>query len=94
MVVLFVGLLFAALATLISSLNLMGWYRASQNARNGIPRGYSSVPLFGLLFSLFALACTYDRVGYLALLPAAFDPGTWTLIILPFYLVWCVVRRS
>jgi hypothetical protein len=86
-----IGIVFAVLASLIAALNLTGTYQAIQRQRKGDPRGYSSVPLFSLMLSLGALGLLYKSIGYWALLPAALDPGTWSIFILPFYLVWRVI---
>lgn len=86
-----VGIVFELLASLVAMANLFGTYQALQLQRKGMSKGYSSVPLLSMMLSLGALGALYGTIGYWALLPAALDPGTWSVVILPFYLVWRVI---
>jgi hypothetical protein len=95
------GVVLFALATLIAFGNLVGVCQAIHRKRKGIPYGFSTVPLFSLLFSIGSLAFLYDTVGYWALIPTAIDPATWSFIFMPFFifwsvshLVWSMIRRS
>jgi len=87
-----IGVAFLALASLIAVANLIGCFRALRRKHLGIDKGYSSIPLLSILFSLVGLAVFRNVIGYWALLPAAIDPGTWSIVILPFYLLWRVIR--
>ncbi len=87
-----IGFIFVALASCIAIGDVIGGYQAILRRRKGIPRGFSTVPLLSLLFSLAALALLYQTIGYWALLPAALDPATWSLVYLPFYLLWRVIN--
>lgn len=86
-----IGTVLEVLASLIAAGNLTGTYQAIQRQRKGDPRGYSSVPLISLLLSLGALGLLHKSIGYWALLPAVVDPGTWSIFVLPFYLLWRVI---
>jgi hypothetical protein len=86
-----VGIVFVLLASLVAVANLSGTYQAIQLQRKGIQKGYSSVPLLSLMFSILALGALYRSIGYWPLLPAALDPGTWSVLVLPFYLVWRMI---
>lgn len=70
------------LASFIALGNIIGCVRAEPQ------RGYSAVPFLSVLFSGAAWICSSDSIGFWTFIPAVLDPGTWILVILPFYLIW------
>jgi hypothetical protein len=95
--VIVVGILFTvlliALASYVALMNFAGTYLAIQRKRKGISGGYSCVPLVSLMLCLMAVAIAYDTLGLLPLIPALIDPGTWTIVVMPFFLLWMVFKR-
>jgi hypothetical protein len=83
-----IAIVLLVLASFIALANLGGGIRQTQRARKGIPGGYSNVPFFSLIFCLVAWILAGDTIGIWVWLPTALDPGTWSLFILPFYLMW------
>lgn len=84
------GLLCFALSVLMAVGNFWVLVAACQERRRGGDRGFSLLPLFGLLFGLGAWFCVRDLLGWWALVPAVVDPGTWTLLTLPWVIAWNV----
>jgi hypothetical protein len=82
------------LASLVALLNILGSYQAFRRARNGLSGGYSNVALISLVFCLLAWRLAPNTIGAWALIPTLIDPGTWSLVILPFYLAWRALRHS
>lgn len=79
----YVAFAFLGLSALLAFANIAGIIGAVAKQRRGIDEGYSSVPLFSLLFSLVAWALAKDTIGLWAFVAAAIDPGTWMLLGLP-----------
>jgi len=75
------------LATLIALGNVGGATAAIIRKRKGIDKGYSSVPLFSLLFATAAWFLGKHTIGFWAFVPAILDPGTWMLVALPGALI-------
>ena len=86
--------LLIGLASYVALMNFAGAYLAIQRKRKGISGGYSSVPIVSLMLCLMAVAIGYEVLGLWPLIPALIDPGTWTVFILPFFLVWQVFKKS
>ena len=76
---------FALLSSLIAGANLFGAVAAVRRKRRGEDRGYSSVPLLSLLFAIAAWFAGPEPLGLWVLLPPALDPGTWSVLLLPWY---------
>jgi hypothetical protein len=89
----FIGLLIV-LSCYVALVNLAGTYLAIQRNRKGISGGYSSVPIVSLMLCLMVVGLAYEVLGLWPLIPALIDPGTWSVVILPFFLVWQVFKKS
>src|SRR4051794_30125661 len=87
------ALVLMALALLIATGNIVGVTQALLRQRHGTPGGYSTVPLFSIFFASAAWFLAGDRIAFGTWLPAVIDPATWSLVILPFYLIWRVIGR-
>ena len=86
-------ILLLALASYVALMNFAGTYLAIQRKRKGISGGYSCVPLVSLMLCLMAVAIAYDTLRLWPLLPAIIDPGTWTIVIMPFFLMWMLFKK-
>jgi hypothetical protein len=74
-------------AALVAVANIGGCIAANRRKQRGAVGGYSNVPFVSLLFCLLAWrAAGREHFGYCTFLPAVLDPGTWSLLLLPFFL--------
>jgi hypothetical protein len=76
-----------ALASIIALGNVSGCISVVLRRRRGETGGYSSIPLLSLLFCGLAWLLSGDQLAPWVLLPALLDPATWSLIVLPAYLL-------
>jgi hypothetical protein len=83
-----VAIIALGLAVFVSIGNIIGCCAAIRRRRKGGTRGYSCVPLVSIVFCTIAWLNTPESIGAWAFLPAALDPGTYSLASLPFYLAW------
>ena len=83
----YITIICLALSSLVAVGNLGGCIAAMRRKRQGIDRGYSSVPLISLVFAFLAWLTARHTVGAWAFLPTVIDPGTWMLPVLPWVLV-------
>jgi hypothetical protein len=67
--------------------NWSGTLQAYRNKKNGIPRGYSQIPFFSLIFCALASLVYPFRPWWWIILPTALDPGTWILCYMPV-VIW------
>ena len=82
-----------AIASVVALLNIAGVYSAMQWKRKGISRGYSCVAGVSLVLCISAWAMASDTVGAWAIIPTLFDPGTWSIVVLPFFLVYEAFKK-
>ncbi|MHC4849856.1 MAG: hypothetical protein ACYTEG_15580 [Planctomycetota bacterium] len=78
-------IVFALLSSLIAAGNLFGAVAAVRRQRRGDDRGYSSVPLLSLLLAIAAWFAGPEPFGLWIFVPTALDPGTWSILLLPWY---------
>ena len=78
---------FLALGALIAVANLSGVVAAIRRQRRGIDEGYSSIPAISAIFCTVAWFLDRGTIGLWAFLPALVDPGTWSIVVLPFFLL-------
>jgi hypothetical protein len=87
-ILLMFSITFLAAASYIAIAHLCGCTAAMIWKYKGIDRGYSTVAGASLILCFVAWLSRSDTIGLWAFLPAAADPGTWSLLILPFFLAW------
>lgn len=75
------------LAAFVAIANIVGVVTATRNKRRGIDKGYSCVPVLSVVLCAVAYAAGRERFGLWAFLPCAIDPGTWTILYLPVFLL-------
>lgn len=75
------------LSSTVAGGNLVGVLGAMRRKRNGIDRGFSTIPICSLLFAIGAWLFSPEVIGFLAFLPAVVDPANWSLACLPFLLI-------
>jgi len=76
------------LATFIAINNIVGVAAAIIRKRHGSDKGYSTVAVVSLLLSIAAWWFGGSTIGLWAFVPAMIDPGTWSLVLLPLYLLF------
>jgi len=76
-----------AIASYIAIVDIVGCTRALIRKRRSQPGGYSTIPILSLALCLIAWLIARPSIGLWAFVPAIFDPATWSLIYLPFYLL-------
>jgi hypothetical protein len=83
----FLALVLITLALLVANANLGGTMAAYRRQSEGIEGGYSNAPLLSIIFSVLAYwFYPSEPKGWILLIPLL-DLGTWSLIILPFFLL-------
>ena len=84
---LIIACVLVALSCLVAAANISGCVAAHRHKKKGIDKGYSNVPFLSLLFSFVAWLLGREQIGFWPFLPAAFDPGTWMTLCLP-WVIW------
>jgi len=82
-----VAVILVVLAGLLAVGNIGGHIDAIRRHRRGESGGYSNIAGISLLLCILAWVLARDRLGLWAFLPAILDPGTWSVIVLPFFLI-------
>jgi len=75
------------LATFVALGNIHGCFRAAQNKKNGVDKGYSSVPFVSAVLCGCAYMLAKDVLGLWVFFPALIDPGTLMMLYFP-WVVW------
>jgi hypothetical protein len=88
------AIILIVLASYVALMNLAGNYQTLQRRRQGASGGYSNVAIVSFAFCLLARRLAPDVIGPWAFIPAIVDPGTWTIVILPFFLVWRALKKN
>jgi len=82
-----VGVLFGLSASIAVG-NIGGVLAAVRRQRRGDDRGFSCAPFFSVVFGAAAWIAGPGPLGIWVLAPAVLDPATWSLVALPFYLLF------
>ncbi len=86
------GIVFFALSCCIALMNLSGVIAAWVRRWKGIDRGFSCIPMLTFLASCLAFRLAGSTLVGWCFIPVLLDPFTWSLIVLPFFLLWRYIR--
>jgi len=75
------------LATFVAVGNIRGCVWAAHNKKNGVDKGYSTVPFVSVLLCGCAYLLAKDVLGLWVFVPALIDPGTLMTLYFP-WVVW------
>jgi hypothetical protein len=89
-----VAIILMALASIIALLDLIGVCLALNRQRRGISGGYSTVVPAAIVLCFLARFFAPDTIGWWAFGPLLVDPGTYSLLYLPIFLVQQACKKS